>query len=144
MDLSDVLSSAAVLVSAGAVALGLRRQPIPLVQPAAPADGAEVARLAEENAALGMRVQYLQTEASKLAAECAALRQRVTAESLDEHAARAVAYAEQLGGTNEEKLRHALGAIERFDRDANGKQDWTPAQYRIAIEAALAGRAHHN
>ena len=65
---------------------------------------------------------------------------RATSESLDEHAKRAVAYAEQMGGTGEEKLRHALGASVRFDCDSNGQQDWTYAQHRIAIEAALANR----
>jgi|LakMenEpi03Aug12_release.lakeMendotaPanAssembly.Ray.scaffolds.fasta_scaffold99264_5 hypothetical protein len=65
---------------------------------------------------------------------------RATSESLDEHAKRAVAYAEQLGGTGKQKLAHALGASIKFDRDSNGQQDWTDAQHRIAIEAALARR----
>lgn len=69
-----------------------------------------------------------------------ALEAKVTSETLDTHAARAVAYAEQLGGTGAEKLRHALGASIRADKDANGVQDWSDAQHRIAIEAALARR----
>jgi len=63
---------------------------------------------------------------------------RATSESLDEHAKRAVAYAEQMGGTGEEKLRHALGASIIGDKGANGRQDWTDAQHRIAIEAEIS------
>lgn len=57
--------------------------------------------------------------------------------SLTEVAVRAVAYAEQMGGTNEEKLRHAIGAAQRLDAGDNGKRDWSDAQIRIAIEAEL-------
>lgn len=64
-------------------------------------------------------------------------RSKLKSEALDAHAARAVAYAEQMGGTRAEKLRHALEASIRFDRDANGRQDWTDAQHRIAVEAAV-------
>lgn len=70
--------------------------------------------------------------------ELHAARVKLTAESLDAHAQRAVEYAEQMGGTNGEKLRHAMGASRRFDVEANGRQDWTDAQHRVAIEAALA------
>ena len=67
-------------------------------------------------------------------------------ERLEEHARIAVAYAEQLGGDGHTKLRTALAASLRLDRDANGRQDWTDAQHRIAIEAALArvGRTPSN
>ena len=44
------------------------------------------------------------------------------------------------GGTGEEKLRHALGAAKRLDEGDNGTRDWSDAQIRIAIEAALAHR----
>lgn len=57
--------------------------------------------------------------------------------SLTEVAVRAVAYAEQMGKTPEEKLRHAIGAAQRLDAGDNGKRDWSDAQIRIAIEAEL-------
>lgn len=61
--------------------------------------------------------------------------------TLAEVAVRSVAYGEQMGGTSEEKLRHALGAARRLDEGDNGKRDWSDAQIRIAIEAELR-RAH--
>jgi hypothetical protein len=47
--------------------------------------------------------------------------------------ASAVSYAEQLGGTGEEKLRHAVQALQKFRRMSD-------AQARILIEAELQGR----
>jgi len=84
----------------------------------------------EENAKLVKENQTL-TDANHAA------KLKLTSESLDAHAQRAVAYAEQMGGTNGEKLRHAMGASRRFDVEANGQQDWSDAQHRIAIEAAV-------
>ena len=55
----------------------------------------------------------------------------------DALAASAVAYAEQMGGDNSAKLLHAISAFERLDLADNGKRDFTPAEARIAIEAAL-------
>jgi hypothetical protein len=69
-----------------------------------------------------------------------ALELKVTPEKLSEHARIGVAYAEQMGGTSEQKLRHALGASIISDKGANGQQDWTDAQHRIAIEAALQAK----
>lgn len=79
-------------------------------------------------------------EHQRLVAELHDARVKLSPEKLEEHARMAIAYAEQLGGTGPEKLRHALAASIRLDRDANGRQDWTDAQHRIAIEAALAKR----
>ena len=68
---------------------------------------------------------------------CHQLELKVTPERLSEHARVGVAYAAQLGGSNEQKLRHASGASILSDKGANGRQDWTDAQHRIAIEAEL-------
>lgn len=61
-------------------------------------------------------------------------------ERLAEHARLGVDYAEQVGGTSRQKLAHAIGASIKSDRGANGQQDWTDTQHRLAIEAELARR----
>lgn len=84
----------------------------------------------------------LASERAELESQLRAARIKATkAETLAAHAEMAVAYAEQIGGTSRQKLAHALAASIRFDKDANGRQDWSDAQHRIAIEAALARRA---
>jgi hypothetical protein len=98
------------------------------------------AEITDENNALRDRIKALESSLSVIEEQHRALRAKLNTENLDEHAVRAVSYAEQLGGSDEEKLRHALGACKQFDKDANGLQDWTDAQHRIAIEAALARR----
>lgn len=55
----------------------------------------------------------------------------------DEYAARAAAYAEQLGGTPGDKLRHAVQAFGMLDQADNGRRDYTDGEARIAIEAHL-------
>lgn len=60
-------------------------------------------------------------------------RQRVR----DELASRAVAYAQQMGGSNADKLAHAAGAFRALDLADNGKRDYHDAEIRFAIEAAL-------
>jgi hypothetical protein len=50
-----------------------------------------------------------------------------------------VAYAEQVGGSAVDKLRHAQQCLMRLD-GADGRRDWSDAQHRLAIEAALARR----
>lgn len=62
---------------------------------------------------------------------------KITPDVLASYAKQAVAYAEQMGGTGEEKLRHAIGAVQRNDAGDNGKRDWSDSQIRIAIEAEL-------
>lgn len=65
-------------------------------------------------------------------------------EKLAEHARLGVDYAEQLAKTRDltsrQKLLHAHAASLQSDRGANGVQDWTDAQHRLAIEAELARR----
>ena len=95
--------------------------------------------MAERDLALAKNLK-LEEELEKTRDELHAALLKVSAESLDQHAARAVEYAEKLGGSSEEKLRHAVGASVLFDKDANGRQDWSDAQHRVAIEAALARR----
>lgn len=58
----------------------------------------------------------------------------------DEIAAMAVDYAEQIGGSSSEKLRHAVNAAQRIDSSDNGRRDYNDAELRIAIEAVLARR----
>lgn len=77
---------------------------------------------------------------SSVAALVVALRKKKPL-SLTEIALRSIAHAEQMGGSNAEKLRHAIHAGQRLDAGDNGKRDWTDAQLRIAIEAEIA-RAH--
>ncbi len=77
-------------------------------------------------------------ERHQLQEQLKAAKARVTSETLDAHATRAVAYAESVGGSGADKLRHALSASKKFDVDANGTQDWSDSQHRIAIEAAVA------
>lgn len=65
---------------------------------------------------------------------------KLTPEKLEEHALNGVLYAEQMGGTNEQRMRHAVEASIISDKGMNGQQDWTDAQHRIAIETVLARR----
>ena len=87
----------------------------------------ENARLVKENAALADELHAAKVKASG-------------PEKLREHARLGVDYAEQMGGTPKQKLAHALGASIKSDRGANGMQDWTDAQHRIAVEAELSIR----
>lgn len=64
-------------------------------------------------------------------------RQLMEPERLASHARNGIAYAERIGGTNEQKLRHAIGASILSDKGVNGRQDWTDAQHRVAVEAEL-------
>lgn len=58
-------------------------------------------------------------------------------ETLAGHARIGIAYAEQLGGSSRQKLLSAVGASIMSDKGKNGRQDWTEAQHRVAIEAEL-------
>lgn len=53
------------------------------------------------------------------------------------YAARAVAYAEQMGGRGDIKLGHALACFRELDLADNGKQDYSDREARMAIEAQL-------
>jgi hypothetical protein len=55
----------------------------------------------------------------------------------DEYAARAAAYAEQMGGAGEEKLRHALDCFRALDEADNGRRDYSDKEARLSIEAHL-------
>lgn len=83
---------------------------------------------------------------AELVALHAALREAKVKASAPETLARiadeAVAYAEQMGGKAADKLAHALAAARRLDNDDNGVRDFTDAQLRIAIEAALQRMKH--
>jgi hypothetical protein len=54
-----------------------------------------------------------------------------------QYAALACAYADSIGGSDAEKLKHALGAFRLAD-EKDGKRDYTDAQARAFIEAHLA------
>lgn len=62
---------------------------------------------------------------------------KLTSESLEVHARVGVAYANQVGGTPQQKFAHALGASILSDKGTNGVQDWPESLHRIAIEAEL-------
>lgn len=49
----------------------------------------------------------------------------------------AVGYAEKIGGSAEEKRRHAIEAARALDMK-DGKKDFTDSELRIGIEAALS------
>lgn len=71
-----------------------------------------------------------------------AVRQQLTApERLEEHARRAIEYARSRNAQGRELSRIAYEASVKLDRDANGKQDWTDAQHRIAVDALLSRAA---
>lgn len=62
--------------------------------------------------------------------------------SLSAAVARGVAYGEQMGRTPEEKLRHAVAAVQREDACDNGRRDWPDSRIRFEVEALLnAGKA---
>jgi hypothetical protein len=82
----------------------------------------------------------LEVELARVVDELHAAKLKLTPEKLSEHARLGVDYAQQVGGTPEAKLRHALAASIKSDKGANGVQDWTDAQHRIAIEAELTRR----
>lgn len=73
---------------------------------------------------------------SSLAALVVALRKR-RGLSLTEVALRGIAAAEQLGASNDQKMRKACQVAIRLDEGDNGKRDWTDAQIRLAVEAEL-------
>jgi len=79
----------------------------------------------------------LEAERKRLEDELHAAKVKLGPDVLASYATQAVAYAKQVGGTNPEKLRHALEAARRLDEGDNGQRDWSDAQLRIAIEAAV-------
>lgn len=86
------------------------------------------------------RNEKLTEELQQTRAELHAAVVKIAPDVLAIYAKQAVDYAEQMGGTSSEKLRHAIGAGQRLDAGDNGKRDWSDAQIRIAIEAELANR----
>lgn len=80
----------------------------------------------------------LDVELAQTRADLHAATVKVTPQVLEEYAEQAVAYAEQVGGSGAEKLRHAIEAAQKLDAGDNGKRDWSDAQIRIAIEAVLS------
>lgn len=52
----------------------------------------------------------------------------------------AVDYAEQLGGTAEQKKLHALGYAQIIDKADNGKRDYSDTELSVEIEATLGAR----
>lgn len=52
----------------------------------------------------------------------------------------AVAYAEQMGGTSEQKKLHALGYAQIIDKADNGKRDYSDAELSVEIEATLGAK----
>ena len=52
-----------------------------------------------------------------------------------EYARLANAYADSLGGSESEKLQHALDAFRKADLALDGKRDFTDAQSRIFVSA---------
>jgi hypothetical protein len=129
MDLTLGLSLAALAVSLLAAGVSLARRKNHVVE----------GLRSELDLALAENKRALE-ENGRLVAELHDAKVKLSPEKLEEHARMAVAYAEQLGGDGPTKLRTALAASIRLDRDANGRQDWTDAQHRIAIEAVLQRR----
>jgi hypothetical protein len=84
------------------------------------------------------RLEELQKKYSEAAEALKAAKAKAgSAETLSSIAERAVDYATQMGGSNEDKLRTAVAAAKRLDNDDNDLRDFTDAQLRIAIEAVL-------
>lgn len=78
-----------------------------------------------------------QARIAELEAQLHDARVKTSPELLARYADEAVAYAEQMGGDAKAKLRTALEACKLRDAGDNGKRDWTDAEHRIAIEAAV-------
>ncbi len=79
-------------------------------------------------------------ESKKLADELHAAKVKVSPELLQKYADMAIATAEQVAApdaTGKDKLRAALDALKKLDEGDNGVRDWSDAEHRIAIEAAL-------
>jgi hypothetical protein len=52
----------------------------------------------------------------------------------------AVDYAEQLGGSSEQKKAHALGYAQIIDKADNGKRDFADIELGVEIESTLGAR----
>lgn len=48
----------------------------------------------------------------------------------------AVGYSEKMGGSNDDKLRHAIEAARLLDQE-DGKRDFSDSELRVGVEAAL-------
>ena len=84
--------------------------------------------------------ERLLKENAKLVDDLQSARAKVTTDTAKQFAKLAVDYAEQLGGTSEEKLRHAWSCFVQLDEGDNGQRDWSDKDVRIFIEAELANR----
>lgn len=49
-------------------------------------------------------------------------------------------YAEQVGGSPEQKKLHALGYAQIIDLSDNRKRDYTDSELSVEIESVLGGR----
>jgi hypothetical protein len=56
-----------------------------------------------------------------------------------EYARLANAYADSLGGSESEKLQHAIDAFRKADLALDGKRDFTDAQVRIFVSGGRDG-----
>lgn len=52
----------------------------------------------------------------------------------------AIRYAEQMGGSSEQKKLHALGYAQIIDKADNGKRDYSDAELSVEIESLLGGK----
>jgi len=66
-------------------------------------------------------------------------KQEPRTEALERVCAIAVGYAEKVGGSSNEKRRHAIEAARALDMK-DGKRDFSDVELRVGVEAALAGR----
>lgn len=57
----------------------------------------------------------------------------------EEYARLANAYADSLGGSEQERLQHALDAFRKADLALDGRRDFTDAQVRIFVSAGRTG-----
>lgn len=89
------------------------------------------------------RIQRLEAELAEALDKLHRAEVKVSPELLSKYADEAVAYAEQVlpaDADNRTKLKTAIEACIRKDAGDNNRRDWSDAEHRIAIEAAVARR----
>lgn len=133
MEIGIVISAVAAVASAAALLVSVFRKPAPVIVPSL--HGSDLQKRLD--AAL-MEIDTLRAQLSEAVASSRLSDRKMGAEVLAAYADQAVASAKQFGGSNDDKLKMALDALRVLDAGDNGQRDWSDAQHRIAIEAAIA------
>lgn len=129
MDTTIVLgitSGSSLILAAVGLGFAIRRAKVPFLD-----------ELQAKLAASEANVKALNSQLADTSEKLAAAERKVSVDLLKSYAKLAVDYAGKVHA-KEDRLLAAVEAVRRFDAEDNQSRDWTDAQIRIAVEAAVS------